>query len=59
MGNSMQNHRTNDKPKHVPLSNILKQRKMESQQNQNFGNVNYQNNSMNGNYNGNYGNGFY
>lgn len=55
----MQNHRTNDKPKHVPLSNILKQRKMESQQNQNFGNVNYQNNSMNGNYNGNYGNGFY
>ena len=48
----MENHRANNKAKHVPLANVLRQRKtemmmMNKEQNMNLGNMNY------GGFNGN------
>lgn len=61
MGVAMESHRTNTKTKHVPLANVLRQRKTEmlmmKEQNPNLGNTNYGNenygNENYGCYNGN------
>ena len=46
MGGSMQNHRTNQKPKHIPLADMLRQRRTEMMQSQSYGGKMY---SYNGN----------
>ena len=50
MGSSMETHRTNTKAKHIPLANVLRQRKTEmmmNKENRNFGNMNYHNANYN------------